>query len=165
MPLHSQALEFSFVSESSPTITTSHKQWGLLIRGLRRRVAAAGRRSRFSWQEALLIVLKVCKQGLHWGLWRISGQNAPSLEDHKRMLQFFLKLSFLLKDQTLKGDAGQCQETTNVQGEGKWSFRVPCCYTIHGPKSLGPIEKDYPQNDHGPLPCPLTCHLKEPNGY
>lgn len=34
MPSHSRALEFSLVSECSPTITTSHKQWGLLIGGV-----------------------------------------------------------------------------------------------------------------------------------
>lgn len=49
MPSHSQTLEFSLVSEHSPTITSSHKQWGLLIGGLRWRVAAAGQRQGFYW--------------------------------------------------------------------------------------------------------------------
>lgn len=71
MPPRSRALEFSRVSECSPTITTSHKQWGLLIGGLRRRVAAAGPSSRFCWQRAPRTVLKVRKYRLHGGPWKI----------------------------------------------------------------------------------------------
>lgn len=65
------ALEFSLVSECSPTITTSHKQWGLLIGGLRKRVAVAGLCSRFRWQRASRMVLKGWKYRLYQGLWKI----------------------------------------------------------------------------------------------
>lgn len=70
-PLHSRALEFSLVSECSPTITTSHKQWGLLIWGLWRRVAIAGLRCQFCWQRASRMALKARKYRLHRGLWKI----------------------------------------------------------------------------------------------
>lgn len=44
-------------------------------------------------------------------------------------------------DQTLKGDAGQCQETTKVQKgkkEKSGSFGIPCLWTRKG--SLDHIE-------------------------
>lgn len=65
MPQHSQPFEFSLVSVFGPTITTSHKQWALLIGELRRRVAVAGPRSQICWQEASRVVLNVQKYRLY----------------------------------------------------------------------------------------------------
>ncbi len=43
----------------------------------------------------------------------------------------YLSSTRTLMDQTLKGDAGQCQETTKVQGK-ICSFGIPCFYSTHG---------------------------------
>lgn len=81
----------------------------------------------------------------------------------------YLSSKRTLMDQILKGDAGQCQETTKVQGKN-CSFGIPCFYSTHGlikgvwitssgilnktTMELCPILSAYRQNA-----ARVTCHL------
>lgn len=163
------------VSECSPTITTSHKQWGLLIGGLRRRVAVAGPCRRFLLAVGLANGPKSPKVQATSGtvkdlratlkmhhLWRTINTCFSSF-------LIYLSSKRTLMDQTLKGDAGQCQETTKVQGKN-CSFGIPCFYSTHGlikgvwitssgilnktTMELCPILSAYRQNA-----ARVTCHL------
>lgn len=98
---HCWALEFSLVSECSPTITISHKQWGLLIGGLRGRVAVVGQCSWVLLAASLANAPKSPKVEARSGAakdLKAALKNAPSLKDHKHMLQLFLHLSSLQTD-------------------------------------------------------------------
>lgn len=66
-------------------------------------------------------------------------------------------------DQALKGDAGQCQETTKVQGKKNWSsLLLQHPWTRKG--SLDHIEYDSEQDDHGALPPSFSAYGQNPAG-